>query len=92
MKFDEIKEKLENQQAQIKVLHATLMSKKEIYEEKAKQLTKAMQDELDAMEGDLQKAIASYKADLKREFGITDGEQMNVLETIVAIRKASRLD
>lgn len=53
---------------------------------------RGMQAEMLEMNQELQNKAAVYRAELKKHFGITDGEQMNVLDMIEAMRRIKELN
>lgn len=87
-RFDEIVKELTEKQKVIEGLHKSMMEQKEMAEHKIEEFKKPFQDEIDKVEAQIRVEMAHYKAECKKHFGIADGDQMNVLETIVAFKKA----
>lgn len=91
MSFDEIVKDLMEKQKVIEGLHKSMMDQKEMAEHKIEEFKKPFQDEIDKVEKQIQEHLAHYKAECKKHFGIADGDQMNVVETLVAFKKAMSL-
>lgn len=91
MTFDEIAKELLEKQKVIEGVHKTLMDYKQESEDKMQEYKKPFQEKLDAIERDLKTKMAEYQMECKKHFGIADGEQINVLETLIAFRKAMSL-
>ena len=89
--FDSIVKDLMDKQQVIQGLHRSLMQQKEAAEAKIKELAQPMQDEIDKLDAQLREKVELYRAECKKHFGIADGEQSNVLETLIAFRKAMSL-
>jgi DNA-binding transcriptional MerR regulator len=91
MTFDEIVKVLMEKQKVIEGVHKILMEHKQDSEAKIEEFKKPLQEKLDAIERDLQTKMSEYKMECKKHFGIADGDQMNVVETLVAFKKAMSL-
>jgi hypothetical protein len=91
MTFDEIAKDLMEKQKVIEGLHNSLMKQKEMAEHKITEFKQPFQAEIDKLDTEIQEKLAHYKAECKKHFGICDGENMNVLETLVAFKKAMSL-
>lgn len=91
MSFDDIVVDLKLKQAHIEGLHQKIMEKKNESEARIKAYSEPLQKEIDILDKDLQEKIAYYKAETKKHFGICDGENMNVVETLVAFKRVMSL-
>lgn len=50
------------------------------------------QKSIEILQMQLNKELQTYKAEMKAFCGITDGEQMNVLEILKTIKKVQKID
>ena len=91
MGFDEIVNDLMEKQKVIEGLHKSMIDQKEMAQHKVDEFKKPFQEQIDKLEGEINEKLAHYKAECKKHFGLADGEQMNVLETLVAFKKAMSL-
>jgi hypothetical protein len=89
--FEAIVKDLMEKQAVIQGLHRSLMAQKEMAEHKIKEFSQPFQAEIDKLDAEIQDKLAHYKAECKKHFGIADGDKMNVVETLVAFKKAIAL-
>lgn len=74
----------------IELNHFFEEKKKQILEEfdsKKSELEKTYQDKINAASFDLMKATETYRAEVKTWIGITDGEKINILDTVNMILK-----
>jgi len=91
MTFDEIVKDLMEKQKVIEDLHRSLMEQKSMAEHKIEEFKKPFQDQIDKLDLEIKEKIAHYKAECKKHFGIADGDNMNVVETLVAFKKVMSL-
>lgn len=83
---------------QVEILEMQIKSKevadKLIAEFKAKSeaLQKEYQDQINSVEQPTKNALEKYRAELKAWLGVTDGEQMNVLQLAMVFMKLTKHD
>ena len=66
-------------------LHGEYAQKKEALEKEIETFVENKKRELNPLESKLNEATAKYKAEMKSQFGIADGENANVLQLVEAI-------
>lgn len=86
-KFDELFERFKARQNEIVDLHAKLKSAQDEAQREVDALMEKKKEELKTLEFDFNNAREKYKAEMKTELGICDGETLNILDTIHAIKK-----
>lgn len=91
MTFDEIVAALKAKQVEIEEINKKVEAKRSECQEKLETFAKGLQLEVDELDKELQTKIAHYKAETKKHFGVCDGEKMNVVDTLVAFKKAMAL-
>ncbi len=80
----------EFKQKQVSILEMQLKTKEEVdkviaeFKQKSEALQKEYQDKVNTLEQPTKNELEKYKAELKAWLGITDGENINVLQTAEA--------
>lgn len=92
MKFEEIFESFKKKQQEIVELHKQLKDAQAKAQAEVDKLMEEKKKDLNELQQKFTAARENYKAELKAQFGITDGEEMNVLDMIHAVKKACSLE
>lgn len=89
MSIEHILNKLIERQAEIAALDQEIGPKLKKIEAQANQeceeISKRAMQQADILRAPLKQKIEQYRAEVKAQFGITDGESMNVVQTLKAI-------